>query len=144
MKRNTRTLLVAVLGALAAIEPAFAADPIDFGKREFLNKCAACHGASARGDGAVAGSLRVPPTDLTTLSKRNGGVFPSDRVYRVIDGRERVPAHGTRDMPVWGNVLTAEGGSATKSNSDAPVDMDVEVRTRIVSLVDYLNRIQTE
>jgi mono/diheme cytochrome c family protein len=144
MNRNTAALLVTVLGALAAIEAAFAADRIDLGKREFLNKCVACHGESARGDGPVAGSLRVPPTDLTTLSKRNAGVFPSERVYRVIDGRERVTAHGTRDMPVWGHVLTIEGSSATKTNTDAPVDMDVEVRTRIESLVDYLNRIQTK
>ena len=144
MKRNTRILLVAVLGALASIESALAADRIDPGKREFLNKCAACHGESARGDGAVAGSLRVLPTDLTTLSKRNSGAFPSDRVYHVIDGRESVKAHGTRDMPVWGNVLTAEGSGATKSNTDVPVDMDVEVRARILSLIDYLKRIQTQ
>jgi mono/diheme cytochrome c family protein len=144
MTRNTGALLAVVLGALAPIQAAFAVDRVDFGRREYLNKCAACHGASARGDGGVAGALRVPPTDLTTLSKRNGGVFPHDRVYRVIDGRESVQAHGTRDMPVWGNVLSAEGSGATKFNSDVPVDMGVEVRIRILSLVDYLNRIQTK
>jgi mono/diheme cytochrome c family protein len=143
MKLNMGALLVALLGALAATDAAFAADRIDFGKREFLNKCAACHGESARGDGAVAGSLRVPPADLTTLSKRNGGVFPHDRVYSAIDGRESVKAHGTRDMPVWGNVLTAEGSGATKLNTDVPVAMDIEVRARILSLIDYLSRIQT-
>ena len=46
--------------------------------------------------------LRVAPTDPTTLSRQNGGVFPFDRVYSVIDGRQAVKGHGSRDMPVWG------------------------------------------
>jgi mono/diheme cytochrome c family protein len=142
--RNIRALVVVLVGSLALTGAVFAADRIDVGRREFLNKCAACHGESARGDGAVAGSLRVAPSDLTTLAKRNGGVFPSDRVHQVIDGRESVKAHGTRDMPVWGNVLAAEGSGATKSNSDVPVDMEVEVRTRILALIDFLKRIQTK
>ena len=105
---------------------------------------AACHGESGKGDGAVAESLRVPPTDLTMLSRKNGGVFPYDRVYHVIDGREVVGAHGTRDMPVWGNVLAAEGTGATRSHSDAPIDMEMEVRSRLLSLIDYLHRIQVK
>ena len=144
MTCNAGALLLVVLGALASGEAAFAVERVDFGKREFLNKCAACHGASARGDGAVAGALRVPPSDLTTLSKRNGGIFPRDRVYQIIDGRESVKAHGARDMPVWGNVMSAEGNGATRLESDVPVDMGVEVRARILSLIDYLDRIQAK
>jgi mono/diheme cytochrome c family protein len=134
--------LVLLFGAVFCASSASAAPSGDAGRREFLNKCAACHGSGGRGDGPVAESLRVPPSDLTTLSKRNGGVFPRDRVYATIDGRDMVRAHGTREMPVWGNVLAAEGSGGTRSSSDAPVDMATEVRSRIRLLVGYLERIQ--
>lgn len=143
MRHDTGKMFVALVGALVFAEAAFGADRVDVGRREFLYKCAACHGESAKGDGAVAGALRIAPPDLTKLSQRNDGVFPYDRVYHVIDGRESVKAHGTRDMPVWGNVLTLEGSGANRSVSDVPVDMEVEVRARILLLMDYLNRIQT-
>ena len=26
-------------------------------------------------------------------------------MYRIIDGREEVRGHGTRDMPIWGEVF---------------------------------------
>ncbi len=45
------------------------------------------------------------------LSERNDGIFPAERVARVIDGREEVRLHGTRDMPIWGKVLR-EGSEA--------------------------------
>lgn len=144
MLPEKRPKLFVLIGAMSCVAAAFAADTSDAGRREFLNKCAACHGSSGKGDGPVAESLRVPPADLTTLSKRNGGMFPHDRVYYAIDGREMVRAHGTRDMPVWGNVLASEGSSGTRSSSDAPIDMSVDVRSRIHSLIDYLNRIQVK
>ena len=49
-------------------------------------------------------SLIKPPADLTRLAEDNNGVFPFARVYDVIDGRFEVATHGTRDMPVWGEV----------------------------------------
>lgn len=39
--------------------------------------------------------------DVTTYAARNGGVCPSERLRRIIDGRD-VPAHGEPEMPVWG------------------------------------------
>jgi hypothetical protein len=39
--------------------------------------------------------------DLTTNSKRNKGVCPFAHVYEVIDGRQDVKGHGSREMPVW-------------------------------------------
>ncbi|MDP1781172.1 MAG: cytochrome c, partial [Hydrogenophaga sp.] len=83
--------------ALAQGRPA-TADP---GKREFDANCASCHGTSGKGDGPLVPFLTRSPPDLTQLAKRNGGVLPMSRLYDVIDGAE-VPAHGSRDMPVWG------------------------------------------
>jgi hypothetical protein len=55
-----------------------------------------------KGDGPISGELKKRPPDLTILAKKNGGVFPLDSVYRIIDGREEIASHGNREMPVWG------------------------------------------
>ena len=86
--------------------------------------------------------LRVAPTDPTTLSRQNGGVFPFDRVYSVIDGRQAVKGHGSRDMPVWGKAYGSETVRAGEHYGDMPYTMEMYVRARILSLIDYLNRIQ--
>ena len=67
--------------------------------------CAVCHGIDAKGRGPAADALKVPPSDLTTLAKRNGGKYPSDHVTNAIQGNLYVPAHGSREMPVWGREL---------------------------------------
>lgn len=74
---------------------AVAADKLDIGKDEYDGSCAVCHGITGKGDGSLKLLLvkRVP--DLTLLAKNNNGVFPFDRVYQTIDGRQeqdiRVP-----------------------------------------------------
>jgi len=98
----------------------------------FRNYCAACHGQSGKGNGPLADSMRTRPANLTEIAKRNKGVFPKDLIYRTIDGREPVKGHGGPDMPIWGDVFSrsVEGGNP------------VVVRTRIESIVDYLQRLQ--
>src|SRR5512141_101632 len=125
------TLCAALLGALVCAQAAFAAERIDYGKREYMTKCASCHGESGKGDGAVAEWMRLQPTDLTTMSKRNGGTFPSDRAYRIIDGRESVKGHGAPNMPVWGSNFLLEGIAEFAYHTDMPNDLDVHVRNRI-------------
>ena len=67
--------------------------------------CATCHGDTGKGDGPVASVLETPVPDLTKISKTNGGIFPADRVRRIIAGDELIKAHGTREMPVWGPIF---------------------------------------
>jgi mono/diheme cytochrome c family protein len=67
--------------------------------------CVACHGAEGRGDGALAGSLRTRPSDLTVLARNNQGAFPFELVHRIVDGRQKVPGHGGGDMPAWGDAF---------------------------------------
>jgi mono/diheme cytochrome c family protein len=74
----------------------------DMGKIEYQSNCASCHGIDAKGDGPVSGELKKRPPDLTVLAKKNGGVFPLNFVYRIIDGRDEIASHGSREMPVWG------------------------------------------
>ena len=74
--------------------------------------CATCHGRDGKGNGPVSAALRVPPPDLTVLAKKNNGVFPFSSVYEIIDGRKAVIAHGTRDMPIWGDRYAPEPSKA--------------------------------
>jgi mono/diheme cytochrome c family protein len=78
------------------------------GELEFQHYCVSCHGAEGKGGGTMARFLTVKPSNLTQLSKNNGGEFPFWRLYRIIEGRERVKGHGSTEMPVWGARFRAE------------------------------------
>jgi hypothetical protein len=146
MKSKSVHILIAAAVVMGINGTAVAAgkERIDPGKMEYESKCAICHGQSGKGDGGMVDVLNRAPTDLTVLSKKNGGVFPVDRIYGVIDGRETVKGHGSRDMPVWGASYSTEGARAGEMYFDAPYTMDMYVRARILSLIDYLNRIQVK
>ncbi|HMO08757.1 MAG TPA: cytochrome C [Paracoccaceae bacterium] len=92
--------------ALAACLPA-TRPPVPSGEDDYATYCAACHGASGRGDGAGAQGMRPRPTDLTRLSASNGGAFPGTRVMAKIWGYT-----GGRDggspMPAFGPLLDGE------------------------------------
>src|SRR5690349_14499782 len=60
---------------------------------DFRSSCSACHGEDGRGAGAKDFGLSIEPPDLTTLTSRNGGVFPRERLRRIIDGREDIKTH---------------------------------------------------
>lgn len=147
MKNTSITMLVGAALMMGANGVAVAADKkakLDSGKREYVNSCVLCHGDDAKGNGSLVELLSKKPTDLTTLSKRNNGVFPFDRVYAMIDGREMVKGHGGRDMPAWGNRYSADATKAAEYYVDVPYDMEMYVRSRILALIDYLNRIQAK
>jgi mono/diheme cytochrome c family protein len=94
--------------------------------------CVSCHGADGRGDGAIAKSLKKRPADLTRINERNGGVFPADKIFKAIDGREPASSHGPTDMPVWGDVLAKSSTSLGAENAAARID----------ALVKYLQTLQ--
>lgn len=71
----------------------------------FRAHCAACHGPDGQGGGPVVPALNTKVPDLTTISKRNDGVFPIKRIRAVIAGDEGLVAHGSRDMPIWGPIF---------------------------------------
>ena len=115
-------------------------DKIDRGKREYDSSCAICHGTAGKGDGPYREFISKIP-DLTVLAKNNKGVFPINRVYEVVDGRQQIKAHGTRDMPIWGREYSI---AAAEFYRDVDYDQDAFVRARILSLIDYLYRIQVK
>jgi mono/diheme cytochrome c family protein len=112
--------------ALFASGAAHAADtdPLADARQRFLYDCASCHGVDATGEGPVAGVLKISPPDLTRIASRNNGVFSYADVYATIDGRMPL-AHGTREMPIWGNrykqLLPALGEKKAHARIDALV-----------------------
>jgi mono/diheme cytochrome c family protein len=109
------------------IKPTSAASSQDM----YKNYCAVCHGVDGKGKGPAADALKVAPPDLTTLAERNGGTYPALKVSAVLRGEQVMPAHGSKDMPVWGNLFwNLSGGRAS------------EVQQRIANLNKYIESLQ--
>jgi hypothetical protein len=70
------------------------------------------------------------PADLTQLSVHNGGKFPDSRVAGYIQGDDKLVAHGSRDMPMWGDVF-----KSMSSNS-------MITTMRVANLCDYVKSLQ--
>ena len=119
----------------------YAQTKIDIGKEEYTTSCAVCHGADGKGGGPLQDWLKKPAADLTKIQKENAGVFPFDRVYQIIDGREGVAAHGPRDMPVWGKEYSYEGGWRM-GMWVTQKDIESFTRGRIIALVGYIYSLQ--
>ena len=133
--------MIAGIALMALGAAAQAADRIvDVGKGEYNAACATCHGLQGRGDGPMADQLKARVPDLTGLAKANQGVFPFDKVYQIIDGRQEVKAHGTREMPVWGQYFRLQT-SAFFENYPAS-DPESGARSRILALTEYVYRLQ--
>ena len=137
-----------IFGLTVGYAGAVQAGAVDIGKSEFQSSCASCHGADGKGKGPVSEQLKTPPSDLTALSKNNNGVFPTSAVYETIYGSKTVPAHGTREMPIWGerfnpiiNLPHYVDPSYWKM-AGPEQSPDAVVRARILAVIDYLNRIQ--
>ncbi|MBS0124841.1 c-type cytochrome [Thetidibacter halocola] len=130
----SRIALIAML-VLPAL-PAAAQDA-DVGRALYHTHCATCHGLEGKGEGPMAGVLLIPPTNLTELQIRNGGVFPMERVVMRIDGREPLVSHGS-PMPVYGEYFEGVFDVPIKAPSGQPI-----LTSRpVVDLVTYLREIQ--
>lgn len=112
----------------------------DPGRWDYQNSCASCHGVAGKGDGPVVRYLVSQPTDLTQMAKRNGGVFPKDRVAAMIDGRGTpdIGPHGTREMPIWGSTFA----DRMKQSGGSDAQAEHSAQRRIDDLVDHLLRMQ--
>ena len=105
------------------------------GAEMYESLCASCHGTRGEGDGPVAPLIKIHVPDLTRIAQREGGEFPAEDVHRTIDGRFDRPAHGSRDMPVWGWQFY-RGETANDPAERARVDAMID------ELVEYLRSIQ--
>lgn len=133
-------ILVAAVVLLCAAAPAAHATEIEpllayTGPQLYQRFCASCHGRQGYGDGPVAQTLKVMVPDLSRIARRQqNGEFPEQRIREIVDGRAVLPAHGLRDMPVWGYEFEAQ----------APPDQPGRATAQglIDKLVAYLRSIQ--
>ena len=143
MRHSMSATLLACLilgGASAHASPLFD-DVVLSGAWEYSEACAVCHGADGAGNGALAGALKQAPPDLTRLAEQNGGRFPFERVFRIIDGRTPVEGHGGTDMPVWGRTFNQDAAEDSGRPLFGP-DQQMVVAGRIYALARYLRAIQ--
>lgn len=105
------------------------------GKEMYREYCAVCHGKEGKGDGPAASEFKVPPPDLTILSKQNNGKFPADHLAAVLRFGVTAPAHGTSDMPAWGRLLGSLQSTGTQST---------QVQLRIHNLMEYIETLQAK
>lgn len=134
-----RLLFSAVILGFALIPAHASAQSV--GEAEYMNSCAACHGADGTGHGSLAGFLSGSLPDLTKLSARNDGVFPVTNVYATIDGTMTSGPHGTREMPIWGNRYRIRGGDSANPDFRAQ-EAEIYAKFRILALTEYLSSIQ--
>lgn len=112
--------------------PARPMSPVS-GQQMYIAYCAVCHGNDGKGGGPATEALKTPPPDLTMLARKNGGKYPSDHVTSAIQGDLHMPEHGSKEMPVWGNLFW--GMSHGHSS---------EVQLRVANLNKYVESLQAK
>jgi mono/diheme cytochrome c family protein len=134
MKLKVAASILSLAAIVSASRPALSAnDEVAEGHRYFIQYCASCHGQDGLGDGPVAKSLLRQPANLRTLGDKYGMPLPAHRIAELIDGRDTIRAHGTRDMPVWGERLY-EVGQGQKGETG--------IGDVIAKIIAYLGTIQ--
>lgn len=104
------------------------------GRALFQANCAACHGASGRGDGPAAAELARRPADLT----RPGADLTSAHVMAYVYGPAG-PADPDRVMPEFGDSLAEpmvlyDSGDGIASPTPLP----------LIELAEYVKTLQRE
>ena len=105
--------------------------PANSGKAMFSEYCAVCHGAGGRGDGPAVTAMKKRPADLTQLARKNNSRYPEVHVMNFISGEEAIAAHGSRDMPMWGQLF-----HTLEPNDEAVT------RVRVRVLAEYIKTLQ--
>lgn len=107
--------------------------PAADGPAMYKEYCAVCHGPQGKGDGPAAAALKTVPGNLTMLAARNNGKYPEARVAAMIEGKTGVPAHGSREMPMWGTLFKSLGSGGDNAGLAA---------IRVRALVKYVETLQ--
>ena len=98
--------------------------PAGSGEAMYKAYCAACHGATGKGDGAAVDLLKKRPADLTQLARKHDGRFPANEVITYIQ-------NGSHDMPVWGTLFRS-------------LDKEDVSTIRVRVLTDYIKTLQAQ
>jgi len=107
---------------------------LEVGRAQYMKYCATCHGPTGTGDGIAASTFNKHPGDLTLLARRNGGRFPMMNVVSIVKGDTPIAAHGTREMPVWGEIIGQPMGD--------PMYRQDAADAKIMSIASYIESVQ--
>ena len=132
-------LILLVLAAVIANAQTKTVKPVPFqpastneGADLFNQHCAVCHGKDAKGGGPAAEAWKKAPADLTQIARRNNGTFPQLKVEEVIEGLAPMAVHGSREMPMWGTLLSGREHD------------EMMGKMRVYALMKYIERIQAK
>jgi mono/diheme cytochrome c family protein len=140
---SARTLAILAAGLFGLASATLAADTTKkegwaFGKDQYNARCAACHGVDGKGHGpAVKSTGMLPPPDLTTYAKRNGGKFPTELAWQKVDGRPTGWSE-ERSMPVWGREFRHEAGA----NPTFTTKPETYAAAEIYAVLEYVRGMQ--
>ncbi len=140
---SIKPYILATAVAVAMNQAALAKTGTPTARQDFINLCADCHNADARGNGPLTKNLTKTPPDLTRIKQRAHGIFDETAVYDWILGLKMSGPHGSREMPIWGDWLmdeTLEGSTSLEAARAA----DQEIQRRVMDIVKYLKSIQVE
>ncbi|SPJ31481.1 c-type cytochrome [Falsiruegeria mediterranea] len=129
-----RCLFLLLAITVAQVSDAEAEPTSAAGDDLFTSYCTACHGPDARGASASATFIGA---DLTKMSERRDGVWPTLEVMSIIDGY-LTPNAERADMPVI--EALSQGPSM---DFDTGNGQRAKVPERLVAIVMYLESIQS-
>ncbi len=109
------------------------------GEADYNMYCANCHGDDGKGNGPKAFGLSKRVPDITLLSKHYGS-FPREKLARLIDGRDAVEGHGSREMPVWG-IWFKEEAAAELGGAEGD---EGSVKRRVDNLIGHVETLQVK
>ncbi|HWR14322.1 MAG TPA: cytochrome c [Terriglobales bacterium] len=101
------------------------------GQEMYKTYCASCHGVDGKGSGPASSAMKEPVPDITRMQRQNNGKYPEARVIESIRGDRTIAAHGSKDMPVWGAILSQV------SRRD-----EAELQLRYRNLADHIASLQ--
>lgn len=99
---SSRRSLGLVFACLALLHAPSASSDVSRGAATYKELCAKCHGASGRGDGSEAATLKTKPRDFRECPRMQK--FADDELFRVI--KEGGEAGGlSADMPSYADAM---------------------------------------
>lgn len=132
---RTITALPLLALAITACTAALPTAPKPSGASLYQKHCTSCHGTTGQGDGPRAASFAIPPANLTLLSDRNGGTFPTADVMAQINGYSG--RHQMGGMPEFEEVLQSPIIDWT-----SPTGEVIPTPEALLALATYLESIQ--
>lgn len=130
-----RTLAALSLFTITACTAGMIDPPGPSGAQLYNKHCTSCHGRTAQGDGPLASGFTIPPANLTLLTDRNGGTFPTADVMAQINGYSG--RHQMGGMPEFEEVIQSPLVDWT-----APTGEVIPTPQALLALATYLESIQ--